>query len=154
MNCERCNCELELYPAEWPYPEFWIYLKCEATYVKEEEMNDLEKAFENAKKNLNIQATPLETMKSMYILIEEFYKYLEKTKNRENIMNISDTDFMLLGFEYQIKMFLNKTNTLEERVKMAASILETIDAITKNVNDKILNTQEELKKLQKAETKI
>lgn len=37
MKCDKCEHELELCPADWPWhEEYWICPNCESTYVKEE----------------------------------------------------------------------------------------------------------------------
>lgn len=36
--CERCQHNLELCPADWPWnPSFWICPECDSTYVCEKE---------------------------------------------------------------------------------------------------------------------
>jgi hypothetical protein len=38
QNCQKCNAELELCPADWPWHEdYWICPKCDSTYCYKEE---------------------------------------------------------------------------------------------------------------------
>lgn len=42
-NCERCDSELELCPADLPWhDDYWICPECDSTYVKEKDETDQE----------------------------------------------------------------------------------------------------------------
>jgi hypothetical protein len=33
-KCDKCNSELELCPADWPWnPDYWICVKCDSTFI-------------------------------------------------------------------------------------------------------------------------